>query len=370
METETKRHPEYQYLDMAKHIVETGLDKPASDRTSKQRRYINDESNTMVYDLSEGFPLLTTKRVAFKGITHELIWFLRGDTNIKYLVDNNVHIWDEWGYQRYHKTAEKLFASTVQQRILEQQTTSTKPLTVRDVHKIHKAVNMLDPKITQDEYIQKIASDAEFAQQWGDLGPVYGAQWRRWPASDGREIDQLGRAIKLLQSPTQRMRNEILVSAWNPEYIYEMALPGKSMQLAPCHTLFQFLVRREDPQALDGSTDKLNLHLTQRSGDMFLGVPFNIASYAELTMVIAKITNMMPGKLIHKINDAHVYEDHFDQVYEQCSREPRTFPQLLINSAVVDVDKLSINDFTLEGYNPHPAIKGDVTAEVGGYGMD
>jgi thymidylate synthase len=311
------RHPEYRYLDLIKDILEKGSDTKEFNSGITLRGVFGRQIR---FDLSKGFPLLTTKKVFIRGIIHELLWFLNGDSNVKYLVDNDVHIWDEWAYKGYKKAME-----------------------------IGKVT-----KMSQDEFIQKVKEDSKFAKKWGELGPIYGAQWRRWKASDGREIDQIAWAIdKLKKTPT---RKHIVISAWNPEYIYEMAAPGKSMVLAPCHTFFHLNVK-------DG---KLSLHLYQRSSDYFLGVPFNIASYALLTMMFAQVTGFKVGEFVHTFGDVHIYENHFDQVKEQMKRKPRPFPTMKLNPKVKDIDGFKYEDFTLEGYDPHPPIKGDITV-VGGF---
>lgn len=311
-------HPEHQYLNLLKDILDNGTEKPVfgTDQTIKSvfGRQIR-------FDLSQGFPLLTTKKVFSRGIIHELVWFLRGSSNITYLVRNNVHIWDEWAYKKYQAAVSE----------------------------------GSQPELTQEEFITKIVEDDTFADQWGELGNVYGVQWRRWPASDGREIDQLAWAINELK--TTPYRKSIVVSAWNPEYIYEMAASRKkAMALPPCHTLYQFNVRE----------DKLSLQLYQRSADMFLGVPFNIASYALLTQVVAHLTGLGLGDFVHTFGDAHIYSNHFDQVLEQIAREPKTFPQMSIRPDLTTLEDVSFEDFSLSGYDPHPPIKGKVTV-VGGF---
>lgn len=311
-------HPENQYLDLMKDIMENGGEKPVFGTDMMIKSVFGRQIR---FDLSQGFPLLTTKKVFLRAIVHELIWFLRGSSNIKYLVDNNVHIWDEWAYKGYQREMKK--------------------------GKV--------PELDQKAFIVKIRDDEKFAQKWGELGNVYGVQWRKWPAADGRTIDQLGWAIEELK--TTPYRKSIVVSAWNPEFIYEMASSReKSVALPPCHTLFQFNVRE----------DKLSLQLYQRSADMFLGVPFNIASYALLTMVVAHITGLKLGEFVHTFGDAHIYSNHYDQVLEQIKRKPRKFPQMTINPAVTSLDELTYEDFTIENYDPYPPIKGDVTV-VGGF---
>jgi len=315
-----KKHPEYQYLDLLKDVMENGFKKSVFNNPGVTIKSVF--GRQIRFDLSQGFPLLTTKKVFLRGILHELIWFLRGDSNIKYLVDNDVHIWDEWGYKRYKESQKSKFKG---QKLL-----------------------------TMEEYIAKIKNDRKFAQKYGELGPVYGVQWRRWPASDGRRIDQVKWAIEKIKKTPER--RHIVISAWNPEFIYEMAKPGQSVALPPCHTLFQFNV-------IDG---RLSCQLYQRSADLFLGVPFNIASYALFTMIFAHLTGYPPGDFVHTFGDAHIYSNHFDQVKEQLKRKPRPFPKMKINPKLRDIDEIKFEDFTLEGYDPWPAIKGEVTV-VGGF---
>lgn len=318
-------HPEKQYLDLLGDILANGWEKPtfveSTVWTTNERTSVF--GRQMRFDLSQGFPLLTTKKVFLKGIIHELLWFLNGDSNVKYLADNNVRIWDDWAYKNYAKAVEK----------------------------------GLESAMTQEEFMDKIRlldKNDPFVLQYGELGPVYGKQWRKWKATDGREIDQIAWAIeKLKKTPN---RNHCVISAWNPEYIYEMALPGNSMAIPPCHTLFQFII-------LDG---KLSCQLYQRSADVFLGVPFNIASYALLTMMFAHVLGVEVGEFVHTLGDAHLYANHKDQAREQMSREPRPFPVMKLNPNVKEIDGFTYEDFILEGYDPHPPIKGDITV-VGGF---
>ncbi len=309
------RHEEYQYLDLLKDILKNGTEKPVFNNPGVTIKSVFGRQTR--YDLSKGFPLLTTKKVFLRGIIHELLWFIKGDSNIKYLLDNDVHIWDEWAYRRYK---------------------GKKPL-------------------TQQEFVQKIKelpANDKFVKEWGDLGNVYGVQWRKWKTSDGRIIDQLGWVIKELK--TTPFRKSIVVSAWNPEFIYEMALPGKSMALPPCHTLYQF----------NTTGNRLSLQLYQRSADSFLGVPFNIASYALFTMMMAQVVGLKPGEFVHTFGDVHIYSNHVAQVREQLKRKPKPFPVMKINPKVKNIDDFKIEDFTLEGYDPYPPIKGEVTV-VGGF---
>ena len=318
---EKKDHPEYQYLELLQDILDNGTDKPIFGVEDVTLRSVF--GRQMRFDLSKGFPLLTTKKVFLKGIIHELLWFLKGTPNIKYLLDNGVHIWDEWAYKNYNKAAEK-----------------------GDVL-----------PLSQEEFIAKMTelpADSLAVNKWGELGPVYGVQWRRWPASDGREIDQLAWAINKLKTTPER--KSIVVSAWNPEYMYEMAAPGKSVVIAPCHMFFQFNV----------SGNKLSLLLFQRSCDVFLGIPFNIASYALLTMMVAQAVGLEPGDFVHQMGDVHIYSNHFDAVKEQIARAPKPFPTMNINPDIKDIDNFKFEDFELTGYNPHPKIKAPITL-VGGF---
>jgi thymidylate synthase len=312
------RHEEYQYLDLLKDIMKNGVDKPVFNNPGVTIRSVFGRQHR--YDLSKGFPLLTTKKVFLRGIIEELLWFIQGSSNIKYLVDRNVHIWDEWAYKAYKKAHEK------------------------------GKVKFM----TQEKFIQKIKDDSVFAKQWGDIGNVYGVQWRKWKTSDGRTIDQLAWAINELK--TTPFRKSIVVSAWNPEFIYEMAAPGKSMALPPCHTLYQFNVNK----------GRLSLQLYHRSADVFLGVPFNIASYALFTMMMAQVTGLKPGEFVHTFGDVHIYSNHVDQVKEQLKRKPRPFPKMKINPKVKNIDDFKIEDFELVGYNPYDSIKAQVTV-VGGF---
>jgi len=318
MNSKLSKHPEYQYLNLLKDILKNG--------------HLKHEFNTGIglksvfgrqirFDLSQGLPLLTTKKVFIRGIIHELLWFIKGDSNIKYLVDNNVHIWDEWAFKNYKK-----------------------------VMKGGKV-----PKMSQEEFIQEIKEDDKFAKKWGELGPVYGVMWRKWPAVDGRKIDQLAWAIEKLKKTPQR--KHILVSAWNPEYIYEMALPGKSVVLPACHTFFHLNV---------DDKNRLSLELYMRSADVFLGVPFNIASYSLLTLMIAQITGFAPGEFILTWGDVHIYENHIEAVKEQLKRKPKPLPTMKLNPKVKNIDDFKFEDFTLENYDPWPPIKGEVTV-VGGF---
>lgn len=260
------------YLDLLRHILAHGVTK--SDRTGTGT--ISTFGYQMRFDLQEGFPLVTTKKVHLKSIIHELLWFLAGDTNVRYLQENGVRIWNEW------------------------------------------------------------------ADENGDLGHIYGYQWRSWPDYAGGYIDQITKAIETIKTNPDSRR--IIVNAWNVADIDNMKLP-------PCHCFFQMYV----------SEGKLSLQLYQRSGDCFLGVPFNIASYALLTMMIAQVCDLEPGEFIHTLGDAHIYLNHMEQVEEQLSRASRPLPKMVINPEVKDIFGFKYEDFKLEGYDPHPAIKGEVS---------
>ena len=259
------------YHDLLRHVLEHGTRK--ADRTGTGT--ISVFGHQMRFDLAAGFPLLTTKKVHLKSVIHELLWFLQGDTNTKYLKDNGVTIWDEW------------------------------------------------------------------ADENGDLGPIYGYQWRSWPTADGRHIDQIREVVDTLQRNPDSRR--IIVSAWNVGELQNMKLP-------PCHAFFQFYVA-------DG---KLSCQLYQRSADIFLGVPFNIASYALLTLMMAQVTGLKPGDFVHTLGDAHIYLNHLDQVNLQLGREPRALPTMRLNPEVHDILAFKYEDFMLEGYDPHPGIKAPV----------
>ena len=290
-----------QYLELLDKIRREGVVR--DDRTGTGTKGIF--GYQMRFPLSEGFPLLTTKRVYMKGIIHELLWFLRGDTNIKYLVDNGVHIWDSDAYRYYNELCVKHGVLPV------------------DMDTFLAAAGVESPI---DGY------------RFGDLNHVYGYQWRSWPAGDGSSIDQIAKVIDTIKkNPSSR---RMIVSAWNVADVEDMALP-------PCHTMFQFFVA-------DG---KLSCQLYQRSGDTFLGVPFNIASYALLTMMIAQQCGLEAGDFIHTLGDAHLYLNHLEQADEQLSREPRALPRMKINPDVASIFDYKYEDFVLEGYDPHPTIK-------------
>lgn len=260
------------YLDLLQHILDNGVEK--KDRTGTGT--ISVFGYQMRFDLSEGFPAVTTKKLHFKSIIHELLWFLKGDTNVKYLQENGVRIWNEW------------------------------------------------------------------ADKNGELGPVYGKQWRRWESPDGRIIDQISEAVKTLRTNPDSRR--IIINAWNVGELDQMAL-------TPCHAMFQFYV----------ANGKLSCQLYQRSADTFLGVPFNIASYALLTLMMAQVTGLKPGEFIHTFGDAHLYVNHLEQTRLQLSRSPRPLPTMRINPDIKEITDFRYDDFELNGYDPHPAIKAEIS---------
>lgn len=330
-----KRHPEYQYLDLLQDILDNGSDKELffNDVVLEEYKkkgqtppFIRSVFGRQIrFDMSDGFPLLTTKKTFWRGIVTELLWFLSGSSNIKPLLDVNNHIWDEWAWKHYHMWAEK---------------------------------NAPAEDMSQEELIKKLtelpASDP-FVQKWGDLITIYGRMWRRWPAKDGREIDQLAWVIEGLKKAPHR--KSYVVSAWNPDFIYEMASEGQKSHVPPfCHTMMQF-------QTADG---KLNLGLYQRSGDAFLGVPFNIASYALLLQMVSQVVGIPAGEFVHTFGDVHIYSNHFDQVKEQLTREPLPFPTVKLNPEIKNIDDFKYDDIVLENYQAHPSLKAEI-ANIGGF---
>ena len=288
-----------QYLDFLRHILNSGDNK--DDRTNTGT--ISTFGYQMRFDLSAGFPLLTTKKVHLRSIIEELLWFIKGDTNIKYLVDRDVRIWNEWPYEKFKKS------------------------------KDYKGE-------TLEEFVEKVKNDDEFAKVYGELGPVYGHEWRHFDGQDCY-VDQLQRVIDEIKvNPNSR---RLIVNAWQAAYVDQMALP-------PCHMAFQFYVN-------DG---KLSCQLYQRSADAFLGVPFNIASYSLLTMMVAQVCGLELGEFVHTFGDCHIYNNHIDQINLQLSREPRKLPKMKINPNVKDINEFKYEDFELVDYDPHPMIKGAV----------
>ena len=312
----TQEHPEYQYLNLLKEAltrgqrrVDRGTNVVLSSLFGRQIRF----------DLSQGFPLLTTKKVYWKGVLHELYWFLSGQTNIKYLVDHDVHIWDDYPFKKF------------------------------------KFQNP-NAKLFKEQFVQKIKNDQTFAKKWGELPKIYGEMWRAWPTrKKGRTIDQLQWVLdELREDPDAK---NLIVTSWNPEYLYTMA-DLKDASLFPiCHNMVQ----------LSNRQGKLSLQLYQRSADLFLGVPFNIASYALLTIILARIAHLQPGEFIHTFGDVHVYENHKEQVKEQLRRTPRKFSTVMLDASVTSLETFRPELVILVGYDPHPAIKAALTVSGGLY---
>jgi thymidylate synthase len=294
------------YLDALKHILETGVDR--GDRTGTGTRSVF--GLQMRFDLSKGFPLVTTKKMFTKAIFHELLWFLSGDTNIAYLVKNGVHIWDEWPYKEYKTKLKEISEGECEDFSC----------------------------FLQQAFVEKVGEDSEFAEKWGSIGPGYGFQWRNF---NDEGIDQIQNLIEGIRKNPESRRH--LVVTYNPVQAEKMLLP-------PCHSMFQFYV----------ANGKLSCQMYQRSADMFLGVPFNIASYALLTMMVAQVTNLGLGEFIHVIGDAHIYTNHFEQVKLQLSREPLPLPTLRLNPDVRDIFAFTYEDFTLENYHCHETIKAPI----------
>lgn len=295
-----------QYLDLLKDIRTNGVGK--EDRTGTGT--ISVFGRQMRFDLNDGFPAVTTKKLYITSLIHELLWFLQGNTNIQYLAKNNVHIWDDWPYAAYKQSSDFQGES-------------------------------------MSQFSKRIAEDDLFAVQWGELGPVYGKQWRRWEGPDGQVYDQIADVIDQLKTNPDSRR--MIVSGWNVADLQGLI---KAKQSAPplCHTMFQFYV-------IDG---RLSCQLYQRSADFFLGVPFNIASYALLTMMMAQVSDLKLGDFVHTFGDAHIYRNHFDQVDRQLSRSPKALPQMKINPAVKDINDFRFGDFELVNYDSWPAIKAPI----------
>ena len=313
-----KRHPEYQYLDLLKEIlnegdrkVDQGTDDASYSLFGKQIRF----------DLEDGFPLLTTKKVYWNGVLQELYWFMSGQTNIKYLVDNNVHIWDDYPYRIYkiqYKGSKKSMLS-------------------------------------KEEFIEKIKNDKKFAKQWGELPRIYGEMWRKWPTRSKRTIDQLRWVVDEIKKDPNA--HNAIVTSWNPEYLYTMAKKEDTSYFPICHNMYQVNIIK----------GRLCLHLYQRSADIFLGVPFNIASYALLALVLAKVLGYKPGEFVHTFGDVHIYEKHLDQVKEQLKRKPHPFPTIKLDKACTDIDSFKAEHVELLNYDPHPTIKAELSV-TGGFG--
>lgn len=302
-----------QYLDLLRHIEEHGAEK--TDRTGTGTRSVF--GYQMRFDLSLGFPLMTTKKMPVRSLIRELLWFLKGDSNLRYLAEHDVHIWDEWPYKAYLKKMGK-------------------DVPVTGSPEWNAGIK---------EFVEKVKADEAFAKEYGELGPIYGYQWRSWPTPDGRHVDQITQVVEQIKkSPDSR---RMIVSAWNVADIEEMAKAG----LPPCHCLFQFYV----------ANGRLSCQLYQRSCDTFLGVPLNIASYALLTMMVAQVCDLEPGEFVWTGGDVHIYSNHHDQVKEQLSREPLALPTMRLNPDVKDIFTFEYEDFTLENYQSASAIKAPIS---------
>ncbi|OGE73846.1 MAG: thymidylate synthase [Candidatus Doudnabacteria bacterium RIFCSPLOWO2_02_FULL_42_9] len=309
------KHPEYQYLDLLKQILDKGFRKV--DRGTGDASY-SIFGPQMRFDLSEGFPLLTTKKVFWKGVVEELYWFMSGQSNVSYLTRKGVHIWDDYPYKIYSK----------------------------------KYPNQL----AKEQFVEKLKTDDAFAKEHGELPKIYGELWRRWPTrTPGRTVDQLGWAVQELKDDPNA--HNLIVNSWNPEYLYTMATNEDAARYPICHNMYQFNV-------ID---DKLSLHLYQRSADMFLGVPFNIASYALLTMILAQVTGYKPGEFIHSFGDTHIYEKHLDAVKEQLQRTPNAFPRIELDPSVKSIDDFKPELVKLIDYKPHDMIKAELSVSGGLY---
>ena len=313
----SKRHPEYQYLDLLKDVLENGEEQVDSGTGVKTYSLFGRQIR---FDFADGFPLLTTKKVYWNGVLQELYWFMSGQSNIKYLVDHNVHIWDDYPYRLY----------------------------------VEKVAKGLAPDITKEEFIKNIQEDDAYAKEHGDLPHIYGEQWRRWEATDGRKVDQLAWVIDELQKDPDA--HNTLVTSWNPEYMYGMSKPGEGVRFPICHNMYQVNIKQ----------GKVWLQLYQRSADIFLGVPFNIGSYALLAAVIAKILGREPGGFVHTFGDVHIYENHKEQAAEQLSREPMPFPTISFTEAFDSLDTFKPELVQLNNYESHATIKAPLTV-IGGY---
>lgn len=313
------KHQEYQYLDLLKEILNKGEKKV--DRGTDIVLYSVFGRQTR-YDLSEGFPLLTTKKVYWNGVLHELYWFMSGQTNIKYLVDNNVHIWNDYPYKIYQGKMEK------------------------------EKKNPME----KDEFIDNIKKSGAFAKKWGELPRIYGEQWRAWPTrTKGRTIDQLAWVMQEMKDDPDA--KNLIVNSWNPEYLYTMATNEDASRYPICHNMYQVSRRG----------DKLSLQLYQRSADIFLGVPFNIASYALLTMILAHIAGLKPGEFVHTFGDVHIYENHIPQVKEQLRRKPKKFPTIRFTKKFKSIDDFRPEYVELLDYDPYPMLKAELTVAGGLY---
>jgi thymidylate synthase len=312
---------ETEYLNLGEKVLLEGVLK--QDRTGTGTKSLF--GYQMRFDLQKGFPLLTTKRVPFGLIKSELLWFIKGDTNINYLLQHNNHIWDEWAFEHFVKSED--YSGPDMTNFGQR---ATEDAAFNRVYKSEK-----------DLFCQRVLEDKSFARQYGELGNVYGSQWRNWKTSQGETIDQLKDVIEMIKKNPDSRR--LIVTAWNPEDVPTVALP-------PCHTLFQFYV----------ANGKLSCQLYQRSADIFLGVPFNIASYALLTHLIAHETGLEVGEFVHTLGDAHLYSNHLEQMTKQLAREPKAFPKLKLNTEKTSIFDFEMEDIQLIDYQPHPSIKAPI----------
>lgn len=315
-------HPEYQYLNLGRELSENGVYNKDLGGGDVSYSFFGRQFR---FDFSDWFPLLTTKRVYWKGVVTELLWFLRWDSNIRFLVQNNVHIWDDYPYYIY----------------------------------TNKVKRWLEETLDKAEFIEKILNDEDFALAHGNLPKIYGELWRRWPTkTPWRTIDQIAWILQELgEDPHAR---NCCLTAWNPEYLYTMALPEEASRYPICHGFSQYSIKE----------GKLYGQLYQRSADLFLGVPFNIASYSLLVHILAYLLGVEAGGFVHTFGDVHVYEKHLDQMKEQISREPRPFPKVIIDPSLVSIDELDFHHITLEWYDPHPPIKAELAVVGGMIGRD
>ncbi|MGG3624166.1 thymidylate synthase [Bacillus gobiensis] len=313
---------EHTYLNLCKYVMENGVRK--EDRTGTGT--ISLFGYQMRFDLNEGFPLLTTKKIPFRLIASELLWFIKGETNIKYLLQHNNNIWNEWAFKKW----------------IESPDYNGPDMTDFGLRSQSDEVFKRQYEDQMELFKEKILTDDKFAAKYGELGNVYGKQWRAWETSTGETIDQLKNVIETLKTNPESRR--LIVSAWNPEDV------PNNMALPPCHSMFQFYV----------SEGKLSCQLYQRSGDIFLGIPFNIASYSLLTHLIAHECNLEVGEFIHTLGDAHIYTNHVEQIKLQLSREPKKLPSLKLSTEKGSVFDFETEDIVIEGYESHPAIKAPV----------
>jgi thymidylate synthase len=319
---------EQTYLDFLQYILDYGTKK--EDRTGTGT--ISVFGYQMRFDLSKGFPLFTTKRTPFRLIASELLWFIKGDTNIRYLLQNNNHIWDEWAFKKWVESDEYQGPDMTN--------FGNRCLVDQEFNKVYQ--------VEMETFCKRVLEDEEFAAKYGDLGNVYGKQWRNWTTSTGETIDQLKDVIEQIKTNPDSRR--LIVNAWNPEDVINAGGKGSKAALPPCHVMFQFYV----------ANGKLSCHLLQRSADSFLGSNFNIPSYSLLTYLIARECGLEVGEFVYSIGDAHIYLNHIDQVKEQLSRNLRPLPTLVINPEKKSIFDVELEDLKIDGYNPHPSIKAPI----------